>query len=115
MRIPYRFSIPEKLMRNPLFGPPFEEDESGGATPDGSALNQIAQYLFGATALPGILLVRNCARLAAQFDAQERVLERVEVRVDFLLDLLDEWSSTNRHSCPYRCLRRRRWRCGRRA
>src|SRR5882672_6801087 len=95
-------------MRSPLFEPPFEEDESGGATPDGSALNQIAQHLFSAAALPGILLVGNCARLAAQFDAQERVLERVEVRVDFLLNLLDE--RNRNHWC-----KRRRWRrCWRR-
>src|SRR6267378_6800349 len=109
MRIPYRFSIPEKLMRSPLCVPPLEEDESVGATPDGSALNQIAQHLFGAAALPGILLVRNRARLAAQFDAQERVLERVEVRVNFLLDLLDEW---NRNRWRKRCCRcRLAWLC----
>src|SRR5258708_18520571 len=100
-------------MRSPPCGPPFEptfgEDASGAATPDGSALNQIAQHLFGAAALTGILLVRNRARLAAQFDAQERVLERVEVRVNFLLDLLEEW---NRNRWRKRCCRcRLAWLC----
>src|ERR1700704_3337736 len=100
-------------MRSPLCGPPFEPtfggDASGAVTPDGSALNQIAQHLFGAAALPGILLVRNRARLAAQFDAQERVLERVEVRVNFLLDLLGEW---NRNRWRKRCFRCRwAWLC----
>src|SRR6267378_5736726 len=115
MRIPYRFSIPEKLMRSPPCGPPFEptfgEDVSGAATPEGSALNQIAQHLFSAAALPGILLVRNRARLAAQFDPQERVLERVEVRVNFLLDLLDEWNRNGWRKRYGRCRRRRAWLC----
>src|ERR1700686_2403557 len=86
--------MPQKLMWSPLFaaplGPPLGKDACGVATPGGSALDQIAEQLFRATALPGVLLVRNCARLAAQFDTQKSVLERVEVRVDFLLDLFGE-------------------------
>src|SRR6267142_1346116 len=100
-------------MRSPPCGPPFEptfgEDASGAATPDGSALNQIAQHLFSAAALTGILLVRNRARLAAQFDAQERVLERVEVRVNFLLDLWDEWNRNRWRKLCCRC--RLAWLC----
>src|ERR1700687_702542 len=97
--------MPEKLMWSPLFGPPlgpsWGKDACGVATRGGSALEQIAAQLLRATALAGILLVRNCARLAAQFDAQESVLERVEVRVDFLLDLFGEWNLSRR--CRWRC------------
>jgi hypothetical protein len=50
-----------KPLSGPPFGPPLElwagNDAGGVATPDGSALNQFAQQLFGATALPGIFLI----------------------------------------------------------
>src|SRR5882762_9430429 len=99
--------MPEKVIckppLEPPLGPTFGKDACGAATPDGSALNQFAQHLFGAAALPGVLLVTNCSRLAAQFDAQESVFERVEVGVHFLLDISGEWNRW--------CKRRRRfWR-----
>jgi len=46
-------------------GANIRKDACGAATPDGSALNQFAQHLFGAAALPGVLLVRNGPGLSA--------------------------------------------------
>ncbi len=66
----------------------------GADTPDGSALDQIAQQLLRATALLGILLVGDGAGLAAQFDAQEGVLQGFQVRIHFLRYLLD-WRSAD--------------------
>src|ERR1700686_2858508 len=74
-RIPYRFSTSLNWIRNPLAGslpgplpvPPFGRDASGVDTRDGSALDQIAKQLLGATALQRILRVRDCAGLAPQF------------------------------------------------
>src|ERR1700730_14625193 len=102
--------MPEKLMCSPLlrsrFGPPLGpslgKDLCGVATRGGSALDQIAEQLLRATALPGVLFVRNCACLAAQFDAQESVLERVQIRVDFLVDLFGEWRLSCRRGCGCR-------------
>ena len=70
----------------PLPGPPFGEDAGGVDTRDGSALNQIAQHLLRATPLQRVLLIRNCARLAPQFETQQGIFQGVQIRVHFLLD-----------------------------
>ena len=74
---PQRHAHPEALLdigkADPQSG--IGGDASGVDTRGSSALDQIAQHLFCATALPGILLFRDRTRLAAQFDAQQRVLQ----------------------------------------
>jgi hypothetical protein len=53
--------------------------ECGVPTGARSALNQIAQQLLRTTALECVFLVRDCSSLSPQFEAQQRVFERVEV------------------------------------
>ena len=76
-----------------------EEDANAVDTRDDSALDQIAQGLLGATSLHSIIRFGNRACLAAQFEAQQGVLQGIQIGVYFVAGLLDRrwgWRRSDR-------------------
>ncbi len=73
-------------------------------TSSSSALDQIAQQLLGAAALHGVFGVRD-RYLAAQFQAQQGVFQRIEVGVHFLRHPLHGRSRSRRGRGPLRAAR----------